>query len=63
MHHPHSPLPTLQVRVAGSLTLVTPAEELSTYRTLLELQPYLDERLVAAVQELASQCGGVATPP
>jgi hypothetical protein len=46
----------LQIRIAGSLTLVTPAEELSTYRALLELQPYLDERLVGAVQELASQC-------
>lgn len=45
----------LMTKVASAVALDMPAEELSTYATLWELQPYLDaEAMAAALQQLAA---------
>ncbi len=42
-----------QVAISGSLCLTTPSEVLDTYAFMLELEPYVDERLVSVLWQHA----------
>jgi hypothetical protein len=46
--------PCAQERIVAAVRLTTPEEELYAYTTMWELQPFVDDRVVRAVQECAS---------
>lgn len=51
MKHPFHPLPhCLQEKVAGAVSVLTPSADISSYLTILKVQPYLSTALVDQVR-------------
>ena len=48
--------------MAGAVSLLTPAEEVSGYAAVLQVQPYLDGDVLDAATSLSALLGAAAAP-
>jgi hypothetical protein len=52
--HTRPTQPCAQERITAAVRLTTPEEELYAFTTMWELQPFVDDRVIQALQEWAS---------